>query len=147
MKAQCSEIPVTKACSCHLSGERKKVLNWLLSYNPLWLRIGLEVFWHMFSSNVQRLPFPTMLLLFIYLFLPWILLIFRRSTESWSHWKATATPWAWLCSSSSDCCGTRTLLQSSDTPECPTFTKMVIWEDVGSASELIEIPGEPRLLV
>ncbi|TNM88126.1 hypothetical protein fugu_006347, partial [Takifugu bimaculatus] len=23
-------------------GERKKVLNWLLSYNPLWLRIGLE---------------------------------------------------------------------------------------------------------
>lgn len=24
-------------------GERKKVLNWLLSYNPLWLRIGLEV--------------------------------------------------------------------------------------------------------
>lgn len=44
MKAQCSEIPVTKACSCHLSGERKKVLNWLLSYNPLWLRIGLEVF-------------------------------------------------------------------------------------------------------
>lgn len=147
MKAQCSEIPVTKACSCHLSGERKKVLNWLLSYNPLWLRIGLEVFWHMFSSNVQRLPFPTMLLLFIYLFLPWILLIFRRSTESWSHWKATATPWAWLCSSSSDCCGTRTLLQSSDTPECPTFTKMVIWENVGSASELIEIPGEPRLLV
>lgn len=27
-----------------LSGERQKVLNWLLSYNPLWLRIGLEVF-------------------------------------------------------------------------------------------------------
>lgn len=26
------------------SGERRKVLNWLLSYNPLWLRIGLEVF-------------------------------------------------------------------------------------------------------
>lgn len=25
-------------------GERRKVLNWLLSYNPLWLRIGLEVF-------------------------------------------------------------------------------------------------------
>ncbi|XP_069050242.1 abnormal spindle-like microcephaly-associated protein [Lepisosteus oculatus] len=24
-------------------GERQKVLNWLLSYNPLWLRIGLEV--------------------------------------------------------------------------------------------------------
>lgn len=27
-------------------GERRKVLNWLLSYNPLWLRIGLEVFWN-----------------------------------------------------------------------------------------------------
>lgn len=27
-------------------GERRKVLNWLLSYNPLWLRIGLEVFWY-----------------------------------------------------------------------------------------------------
>ncbi|KAJ7400063.1 hypothetical protein BTVI_108813 [Pitangus sulphuratus] len=24
-------------------GERQKILNWLLSYNPLWLRIGLEV--------------------------------------------------------------------------------------------------------
>lgn len=146
MKAQCSEIPVTKACSCHLSGERKKVLNWLLSYNPLWLRIGLEVFWHMcFLLMFSVCHFQQCYYLFI--FLPWILLIFRRSTESWSHWKATATPWAWLCSSSSDCCGTRTLLQSSDTPECPTFTKMVIWEDVGSASELIEIPGEPRLLV
>lgn len=64
MKAQCSEIPVTKACSCHLSGERKKVLNWLLSYNPLWLRIGLEVFWHVFFFWC---PFPTMLL-FIYFF-------------------------------------------------------------------------------
>lgn len=30
-------------CLCSL-GERRKVLNWLLSYNPLWLRIGLEVF-------------------------------------------------------------------------------------------------------
>jgi len=28
----------------HFSGERQKVLNWLISYNPLWLRIGLEVF-------------------------------------------------------------------------------------------------------
>lgn len=28
----------------HFSGERRKVLDWLLSYNPLWLRIGLEVF-------------------------------------------------------------------------------------------------------
>uniref|UniRef100_A0A3P9QHX9 Assembly factor for spindle microtubules n=1 Tax=Poecilia reticulata TaxID=8081 RepID=A0A3P9QHX9_POERE len=31
-------------------GERKKVLNWLLSYNPLWLRIGLEtIFGEMIS--------------------------------------------------------------------------------------------------
>lgn len=29
-------------CAC-VAGERQKVLDWLLSYNPLWLRIGLEV--------------------------------------------------------------------------------------------------------
>lgn len=46
MKAQWFEIPVAKLCLFHLSGERRKVLNWLLSYNPLWLRIGLEVFSH-----------------------------------------------------------------------------------------------------
>uniref|UniRef100_A0A3P9LT42 Abnormal spindle microtubule assembly n=1 Tax=Oryzias latipes TaxID=8090 RepID=A0A3P9LT42_ORYLA len=31
-------------------GERKKVLNWLLSYNPLWLRIGLETIFGEFIS-------------------------------------------------------------------------------------------------
>lgn len=47
---------------CFLAGERQKVLNWLLSYNPLWLRIGLEVstefmvynqrvFFHFFSRG------------------------------------------------------------------------------------------------
>lgn len=37
-------------------GERKKVLNWLLSYNPLWLRIGLEVSW---DRCFLTLPFRT----------------------------------------------------------------------------------------
>ncbi|XP_015255446.1 PREDICTED: abnormal spindle-like microcephaly-associated protein homolog [Cyprinodon variegatus] len=46
-------------------GERKKVLNWLLSYNPLWLRIGLEtIFGEMIAleSNSDILGLATFIL-------------------------------------------------------------------------------------
>ncbi|XP_068599542.1 abnormal spindle-like microcephaly-associated protein [Brachionichthys hirsutus] len=46
-------------------GERKKVLNWLLSYNPLWLRIGLEtVFGELISleSNSDALGLAVFIL-------------------------------------------------------------------------------------
>lgn len=38
-----------------LLGERQKVLNWLLSYNPLWLRIGLEVFHFRDADALERI--------------------------------------------------------------------------------------------
>lgn len=40
----CIAVPLSYDFFLLLLGERQKVLNWLLSYNPLWLRIGLEVF-------------------------------------------------------------------------------------------------------
>lgn len=52
----------------YLLGERRKVLNWLLSYNPLWLRIGLEVSWHsqVFSSSFRTFCHKTEELVFLY---------------------------------------------------------------------------------
>lgn len=67
-----------------------------------------------------------MLLVSLLCWLNTTLLILRQSTESWSRWRATVTPWVWLCSSSSGCSGTQTSPLSSDTPKCLTFTKMVI---------------------
>lgn len=100
-------------------GERRKVLNWLLSYNPLWLRIGLEVFFSQFLFIFSPVPVGSFVISLI-------LLILRQSSGSSSRWRATATFWVWRCSSSIGSCGTQTSRQSSGTPRCPICTKMVI---------------------
>uniref|UniRef100_A0A672IQM6 Calponin-homology (CH) domain-containing protein n=1 Tax=Salarias fasciatus TaxID=181472 RepID=A0A672IQM6_SALFA len=65
-------------------GERKKVLNWLLSYNPLWLRIGLETIYGELiplQSNSDTLGLATFILQRL-LWNPDIAAKFRHSSVS-----------------------------------------------------------------
>lgn len=55
-------------CQFFLSGIKRQVVDMLLSYNPLWLRIGLEVSWHL-SNHLFCLLFHKFLFcLFFFLF-------------------------------------------------------------------------------
>lgn len=103
----------------HFSGERRKVLDWLLSYNPLWLRIGLEVFLSVCFYFFSLIPVSSFVISLI-------LLILRQSSGSSSRWRATTMFWVWRYSFSIGSCGTQTSQQSSGTPRCPICTKMVI---------------------
>lgn len=113
----------------YLLGERRKVLNWLLSYNPLWLQIGLEVSWHkcfLLASELSVTKQKSWFSCINAALSEHNVSVRRQSMGSWSHLRATMTPWAWPCSSCNGCCGIQTSLLSTDMPKCLTFTRMVM---------------------